>query len=153
LAASLSTVIGGCGAKTEPPPRTEENVASRARDAGAPARAVHISRSDIVAALSAGLGAFLAHLQVEPAMTGGKFNGWRVLALRANDPMWAGVDLAPGDVVSSVNGKPIERPEQALAAFQSLAVAPELRVRYERQGAPRELVYPIDDVPSDGGAR
>jgi type II secretory pathway component PulC len=44
-----------------------------------------------------------------------------------------------------VNGRPIERPEQALAAFQSLAVAKELRVAYERNGAPRELVYPIDD--------
>ncbi len=63
--------------------------------------------------------------------------------------MWNGVDLAPGDIVTSVNGRPIERPEQALTAFQSLAIAKELRIAYERGGARRELVYPIDDPPSD----
>ena len=60
--------------------------------------------------------------------------------------MWQGVDLAPGDVVTAVNDRPVERPEQAFAAFQSLAVAKELRVTYERAGARREIVYPIDDA-------
>jgi type II secretory pathway component PulC len=59
--------------------------------------------------------------------------------------MWRGVDLAPGDVVTQVNGRPVEHPEQALAAFQSLAVAKELRVTLDRNGAPREIAYPIDD--------
>jgi type II secretory pathway component PulC len=68
--------------------------------------------------------------------------------LRQGDPIWIGVDLAPSDVVTAVNGRPIERPEQALTAFQSLAVATELRVTYERDGARRELVYPIDDEPT-----
>jgi type II secretory pathway component PulC len=114
-------------------------------DAPLPARPGHLARRDVVAALSRGLGDFLSHLQVEPALAGGMFHGWRVVALRAGDPLWQGTDLAPGDIVTAVNGRPIERPEQAFAAFQSLAVAKELRVSYERKGAPRELVYPIDD--------
>jgi len=90
------------------------------------------------------MGAFLARVQVEPALTNGRFRGWRVVKL-SDDPMWRGVDLAPGDVVTQVNGLPIEHPEQALSAFQSLAVAKELRVSLERNGARREIVYPIDD--------
>jgi type II secretory pathway component PulC len=100
-----------------------------------------------MATLSRGLGDFLTRLELEPLLTGGKFRGWRIVKLRQGDPLWAGVDLAPGDVVTSVNGRPIERPEQALVAFQSLAIASELRVAYERDGARREIVYPIDEEP------
>ena len=85
---------------------------------------------------------------MEPALAGAKFKGWRIVKLKAGDPFWNGVDLAPGDVVTAVNERPIERPEQAFAAFQSLAVAKELRVTYERAGARREIAYPIDDVGS-----
>jgi len=98
-----------------------------------------------MATLSRGLGDFLTRIELEPVLAGGKFRGWRVVKLRPGDPMWQGVDLAPGDVITMVNGRPIERPEQALAAFQSRAVAKELRVAHERNGAPRELVYAIDD--------
>ena len=75
---------------------------------------------------------------------GGKFHGFRIAALR-DKPFWSGVDLAAGDVVTSVNGLPIEHPEQALTAFDSLDVASELRVAFERAGQPRELVYSIVD--------
>jgi hypothetical protein len=37
---------------------------------------------------------------------------FRIVALRPHE-FWHGVDLAPGDVVTSVNGMPIERETQA----------------------------------------
>ncbi len=116
-------------------------------DAGAPtpSRPGRLSRAELMNTLSRGMGAFLARAQVEPALVGGRFRGWRIVQLAPGDPMWRGVDLAPGDVVTSVNGLPIEHPEQALTAFQSLAVAKELRVNVDRGGAKREIVYPIDD--------
>ncbi len=88
---------------------------------------------------------FLQHvvLSDEPVMVDGKFHGFRIKELRGD--MWKGVDLRPGDVVTRVNGFAIERPEQAVEAFQSLSVASELRVAYERDGAPRELRYAIVD--------
>jgi type II secretory pathway component PulC len=91
------------------------------------------------------MGTFLTRVQVEPALANGRFRGWRIVKLAPDDPMWRGVDLAPGDIVNQVNGLPIEHPEQALAAFQSLAVAKELRVTFDRNGTRREIVYPIDD--------
>src|SRR5688572_19796691 len=137
-------VLVSCGASQTAPSglaRGESPVASSpdagprpraSADAPLPARPGRLWRRDIVAALSRGLGDFLSRLQVEPALAGGKFHGWRIVRLKAGDPMWQSVDLAPGDVVKTVNDRPIERPEQAFAAFQSLAVAKELRVTYER---------------------
>ncbi len=55
------------------------------------------------------------------------------------------MDLKAGDVVTGVNGFPIERPEQAQTAFDSLEVSSELRVEYDREGQARELVYGITD--------
>ena len=105
----------------------------------------HLPRAAVLATLSRGLGAFLGRLDTEPVVESGHFRGWRIVRLR--DPLFKDVDLSPGDVVTRVNGKPIERPEQALNAFQGLAMDPQLRVAYERNGKPRELVYVIDDPP------
>jgi S1-C subfamily serine protease len=98
--------------------------------------------------LSAGLGAFWGHVEVKPSLVGGTFRGWRIVALHWENTPLAGVDVVqPGDVVTAVNGQPIERPEQAQACWQSLTVARELRVSYERGDEKRVLVYPIDDPP------
>jgi type II secretory pathway component PulC len=95
-----------------------------------------------------GLGSFLQHIEVadQPVLAAGKFHGFRVAVLH-DTPFWQGVDLKPGDVVTSVNGFPIEHPEQAQTAFDSLEVSSELRVAYERNGQPRELVYAIVEGP------
>jgi type II secretion system protein C len=112
--------------------------------------AATISRSAIQRALLAGPGAFLQKVTVDdhPVMSGGKFHGFRIAALSADS--FAGVDLKPGDVVVRVEGMPIEHPEEAIEAFQALAVASELSVDYERDGQPRRLRYRIvdDESPS-----
>ena len=118
-------------------------------DVGAPpapdAPAGTIARARIDDTLTAGPGTFLQHvvLSDEPVMIDGKFHGFRIKELRGE--MWKGVDLRPGDVVTRVNGFAIERPEQAVEAFHSLSVASELRVAYDRDGAPHELRYAIVD--------
>jgi general secretion pathway protein C len=103
-----------------------------------------VARSAVNDVVSHGLGAFLQRIELDgrPVRIDGKFHGFRVAALH-DDPFWHGVDLKPGDVVTSVNGLPIERPEQAQTVFDSLEVAGELRVAYDRDGQPRELVYSI----------
>jgi len=105
-----------------------------------------LARSAVHAAIANGLGVFLQRVDIDdqPVMTGGKFHGFRIAGLRDPD-FWAGVDLKPGDVVTAVNGMPIERPEQAQSALESLEAAKELHVAYERDGQPHELVYAIVD--------
>jgi type II secretory pathway component PulC len=142
---ALVVVVSACGGAATP--RASAPVANSATAAPPPPLPEHtIARSLIRATVARGLGAFLQRVELddEPVFTGGKFHGFRISALH-DPPFWSGVDLKPGDVVVSVNGLPIERPEQALAAFDALQTAPELRVAYERQGHALALVYPIID--------
>jgi type II secretory pathway component PulC len=129
-----------------PAPRVE-TLATVATDAAPASKG--LTRSAVRRVVSAGLGMFLQKVDLDdqPVMKDGAFHGFRVNALR-DAQLFANVDLRPGDVVVRVNGMPIERPEQALEAFRSLTIASELRVEYERDGAVRELRFPIvDDEP------
>lgn len=119
---------------------------SLAASASAPAPDHKLARSAVREVVAQGLGAFLQYVDVsdQPVFVAGKFHGFRIAGLR-DTAFWQGVDLKPGDVVVSVNGFPIEHPEQAATAFESLDVASELHVTYERDGQPRDLVYAIVD--------
>jgi S1-C subfamily serine protease len=99
-------------------------------------------REDVNFTVDEGLGYFLQRVSVEPEIVGGKFQGFRIVELRPAD-FWQGVDLKPGDVVTQVNGLPIERDIDAYEAFQSLRAASAIRVSLLRGGEKRELVYSI----------
>lgn len=143
-------LAGACGgaAPSAPPvvAPTATAGASAAPKAASPLPPHTLPRSAVHEVVSQGLGAFLQRIALDdqPVRVGGRFRGFRVVELRGSD-FWSGVDLKPGDVVTGVNGLPIERPEQAQTAFESLEVASELRVGYERDGQPRELTYAILD--------
>ena len=94
---------------------------------------------------------FLQKIQVEANVRDGKFAGWLVRALYPQD-FWADVDLQPGDVVTQVNGLPIERETQAYDAFQGLKTAPRLVVSYVRDGTPRTLTFEIVPRPASDGS-
>jgi type II secretion system protein C len=147
LSLLLSLAPAACGASAQAEPVQAPAAKAAAPSAPTSAAPDHtVRRSAVRAVVSEGLGMFLRRIELDdqPVFVGGKFHGFRIAALR--DPQfWSGVDLKPGDVVTSVNGLPIERPDQAQTAFESLEVASELRVAVERDGQPRELVYPIVD--------
>ena len=67
-----------------------------------------------------------------------------------SESRWQGVDLVPGDVITRVNGMPIEQPTDAHAAFESLRSADKLVVSYLRDGKERELSYSIIEKPTAG---
>jgi S1-C subfamily serine protease len=90
---------------------------------------------------------FLQKVEVSADVRDGKFAGWVVRALYPMD-FWAGVDLQPGDVVTKVNGLPVERETQAYDVFQALKSAPRLVVSYVRDGTPRTLSFEIVERPA-----
>ena len=104
-----------------------------------------IARTDIEEVLRAGAPWILRRVLIEEVITDGKFVGWRVLKM---PPEWSNVDLKMGDIVTKVNGMPIERPEELHSALSTLAVASDLRIAYDRDGGQRELTYHIDGGPS-----
>jgi type II secretion system protein C len=147
----LLTACGGSAPPAEAPKATPEAKAPLAPAAApdtVPAGAIR--RSSLRQVLAQGPGAFLQRVSLDDqaVFASGKFHGFRLARINDAD-MFKGVDLKPGDVITHVNGFPIEHPEEALQAFNSLEVASELRVEYEREGVAKELRYTIfDDVPA-----
>jgi S1-C subfamily serine protease len=145
-AVALVGALTSCGSSSPPPP-AKAPPAPAPRAAAAPKAEPQrplgtLYRDEVVGTVDAGLGRFLQKVEVEPSLKGGKFEGFRIVELRP-PTFWRGVDLAPGDVVTSVNGLPIERETEAYAAFMALKTSERLSVNYLRNGTQRELVYRI----------
>jgi hypothetical protein len=142
-------LVFGCGTSQQTLPVAAEPVAPPPGGAtpslqSSPVNSVQ--RSDIQLQYERGLGDFLSRIELEPSLEGGKFQGFRVVAL--TDPeLWAGVDLKPGDVVKNVNGADLEQPDTVFNAFVGLRQAREIQVELVREGAPRWLRLPIIGEP------
>lgn len=104
-----------------------------------------IRRAELAKVLDASPGFFLQHVQTEPRFAHGRFHGWRVVSFFPGDERFAGVDLQAGDVVTRVNGKPIEEPDQFMVVWTELRTSKELIVDVERGGAARTLRWTIAD--------
>ncbi|MEY2933816.1 MAG: hypothetical protein RL033_4565 [Pseudomonadota bacterium] len=136
----------GCGSsypETEYPTKPPAGVNASSDDLLPPPPGT-LWRRDVNASLEAGLGRFLQHADLEPEVSAGAFVGFRIVELRP-PAWWAGIDLAPGDIVTQVNGMPIEQPTEAHAAFESLRSSDKLTVKYLRRGEARELTFSILD--------
>lgn len=144
LTVAFASLVFGCGGSSPPPVAAPAPKPVEAAVAAAPATPPSsLKRSAVKQTIQRGVGAFLQNVTVAdwPAMKDGKFHGWTIKSIRAD---W-GVDLKPGDVVTRVNGMPIERPEEADAALRSLEKAKSVRIEYERSGQPKTLELPIVD--------
>ncbi|MGB5548196.1 MAG: hypothetical protein WBM74_16580, partial [Polyangiales bacterium] len=104
-----------------------------------------IARTELVPVLDEGLGRFLQNVQTEPEFHKGAFVGFRIVSLFPGEPAYASLDLRPGDTVTRINGRPIERPEQAIAVWEELRTASVLVVDYRRGGEPQALRFAIVD--------
>lgn len=145
----LSAALCGCGGAPPPAPAKPAAAPQKkpAAAAAAPRPSGVLYRDEVVSTVEQGLGRFLQHVELEPSLDNGRFVGFRIVRL-VPDEYWRGVDLKPGDVVTRVNDRPIERDIDAYNTFVSLKAAPDLRVSYVRGSAQRQLVFEIVDRPS-----
>jgi len=104
-----------------------------------------IAREELLPVLDGGLGRFLQHVETEPAFHKGTFVGFRIVSLFPGEPAFASLDLRSGDTVTRINGKSIERPEQAAAVWETLRTASNLVVDYRRNGEKHALRFTIVD--------
>lgn len=102
-----------------------------------------LKRAPLVRLLDAGLPRWLQGVEGDRALANHRFQGWLVKSIYPDDPCYRDLDLRPGDIVQKVNGKSIERPEQAFDVAESLRTAPTLVVEYLRDGKPRRLSLEI----------
>ena len=107
-----------------------------------------LRRSALKRTVDAGLGRWLQTVSVEPLLARGRFRGWIIRALNPsnpNDTCYAGLDLRPGDVVTRVNGRGVEHPEDALEVWTAVPASAELVIDFVRDGQPRTMRFGIVD--------
>jgi S1-C subfamily serine protease len=104
-----------------------------------------LKRVALVRLLDAGLPRWLQGVEGDRALANHRFQGWLVKSLHPDDPCYKDVDIRTDDVVQKVNGKSIERPEQAFDVAESLRTAPALTVDYLRDGKALRLTIAISD--------
>lgn len=103
-----------------------------------------LRREVVVHAANAGMGVWLRGVRVDPLLAKGAFRGWIVRRLHPEDPCFGEIDISPGDVVHKVNGRAVEKPDEASRVFDDLRTAKELIVDYSREGRPMKLVLAIE---------
>ncbi len=104
-----------------------------------------ISRAALQSVLASGIGKFLQQVRAEPSVTRGRFIGWRMVSLFPDRSDVHVQVLRAGDTVTRVNGQSIERPEQFMNVWQSLATESDLVLHVERAGKQSQLRYHIVD--------
>lgn len=152
LAPLLVLFVAACGAATPAAEHPEPAVstASAPEPLQPPRREGTIEREELETVLAAGLGRFLQGVMTEPHLEQGRFVGFRFTELRAS--FFASLDLQVGDTLVSVNGLPIERPEQAMTIWNGLRVASEITLEYLRDGERGQLRFAIrDEAPNTAG--
>ena len=112
--------------------------------AGKGERTGTIARAKLLAVLDGGPGNFLRQIEVSPRMDGERFVGWQLVQLVDRTGPLGVVDVAPGDVLLAVNGKPLSKPDQLQSIWDSLRTANTITAQLWRGNAKFELSYTID---------
>jgi S1-C subfamily serine protease len=160
LLASVLALAAACGPKADPrAPSFDEDLGPAQKAAPAPAPVVEaprpeaplgkglrsgtITRAKLLAVLDSGPGTFLRQLEVTPRMDGARFVGWQLVQLLDRTGPLADVDLMPGDVLLAINGKPLARPDQLQALWDSLRTANSLDAQLWRGDGQLKLSFEI----------
>jgi len=108
-----------------------------------------IKRETVEHALAQGAGWFIRQVGVRPVITADDtFFGYQLTSLfpqRAAES--APLPVRVGDIVQMINGKPIERPEQFMEIWKSLASASYLSLHIVRERQPLLVTWMIRDAP------
>ena len=157
IALTASALLSACARSgNEPnasaPAAQSSGSQSVASSAAAPSEGPRSARTGLTRALveetvAQGLGVFLSRVTVAPVVEGRRFIGFRLEAAEDLEA-WnaAGADLRVGDVIQRINGQPIERPEQAMWAFDQLRIAQGVEVVGLRGAAPFRVYSAISDA-------
>jgi S1-C subfamily serine protease len=131
-AAAASTSADGPAPAARPAPPCE---ARRGSDG--------LRRAAVLRTLDGGLGHWLRNVDIDPKLEHGRFRGWIIRTLPEGDACYADLDLQAGDVVTRINGRPVERPEEASDIWDGLRTSTALVIDFMRAGRPRTLRFRI----------
>lgn len=149
-------LLAGCGSAHPTPGSTprEEAIPEEAgvsdtgtTDAGAPGTLAEsmpittVTRAELDEIIQKGPGYLLAMVQTDSVVEKGRFVGFRIVSFRVDAPSVLG--LQPGDVVRSINGISVERPDNLVKIFEKLKTATAITFAIHRENSPQDLSTPI----------
>lgn len=161
-AAVLAALLAACAPKVSTTPTAFDEDLGPSRPAAAPVqneltiarpiappgkglRSGTIARARLLAVLDAGPGAFLRQLEVTAKMSGDRFVGWELVQLVGSqeNPLYD-LDLAPGDVLLTLNGKPISRPDELQSIWDGLRTADTVTAQLWRGQAALTIRFAVE---------
>lgn len=146
LAFAFAALVAGCAAEPPPAPKAVQAPPKPAAAKPAQEASGHLARNNVERVLRMGPAWIFRRVMREEVLdNAGQLLGWRLTALPEE---WKDIDLKPGDIVTKVNGVAIVRPDDAWNVWKGIATAKEIRIDYDRAGAPRVATFPIDGEPS-----
>jgi general secretion pathway protein C len=125
---------GGAGARPPPPP-----VAANSNEAMVDRMRKLVSDDP---------GMMSQVIRPQPVFAGGKMRGFRVYP-GANRQAFARMGLRPGDLVTHINGTPLDDKDRAQEIFGTLSSSTDARVSVTRNGRQQELVLNIAQVAAE----
>jgi hypothetical protein len=102
-----------------------------------------IDRGALDAILDAGPGPILSHVEVSAVTEGDTFYGWRIVQFDPKHRDFDGVDLQPGDVLVSVNGILLSKPDDLNHLWDELRTADAIVADVTRDGTRIELTWSV----------
>ena len=110
-----------------------------------------LSPGQRLAALAQGNGALLGGLvRATPVMIGGKLSGFRIdPGMRASIASFTKLGLRPGELVTAVNGTPLDDINRGNEILQTLSSAASATLTVQRNGQPVELNLNLATVAND----
>lgn len=79
------------------------------------------------------------NVRIDPVITNGQIAGVRVSTANGNDALLAKLGLQPSDIVTAVNGVPVDSVARGQQILESLREANSVRVTVSRGGVPTEI--------------
>ena len=139
---SAPEFVGGAATSAAASPSTTDGMVSRPADL--------IYRDEILRATNNGSAPYLLRaLQLEVYRPNGRFIGWRVGSTWPGDPSLCGegCDLEEGDIILTVNGRPVERPEHLSSLIEGISTMERLEVQMIRDGTLRKRSFTVAERP------
>jgi type II secretory pathway component PulC len=103
-----------------------------------------IDRKRLLAVLDAGPANLLRQIEIMAKLDRERFVGWQLVQLVDRTGPLVDVDLLPGDILLAVNGKPLSRPDQLQAVWDSLRTANEVTAQLWRGDMKLTLTFAIE---------
>jgi len=105
-------------------------------------RQISIDRQNIEGAMQ-DLGQLMQQATIRPHIEDGRSAGISITGIKPN-AIFRKMRLRNGDIITGVNGNPIESVEDAVSVFEQLSTAAEIKLEIKRRGRQQTLDYRIE---------